>query len=325
MPILKGFPLVSQLSNVTSDGNPPEDAQFSCVAASIGAAILYYQGKTQWDTDINPDRMKDAAMGQGYTGGTAATAYVDFCKSLGYKLYPFDGNPGQLVSEIHRQLGLGHPVVVTVPDVYVPSSYGWSHVLCAYGDGNGTITCLDPYIAKPLTKSDQEWNNLLLFNQIWIVEKEDEVITIDIHNPAVATRFDEINPHQWKSKKTGKIIQYAMLSNYKQEGNSGNCGLDELGDVLSNEVPLQGYPPRSVKQYYEFGVRGWNSATGKVFPLALYGGPGEDPRIAEQQAQIDQLKQQIANQPKPDEAPLNAIKQVQPLIDQAQQALAPFK
>lgn len=319
MAVLKNFPIVSQLTETTSDGRPSENKQYDCVAASIGAAILYYQGKTQWDKDINPDRLKDAAYGETLrNSSTAAFKYVDFCKSIGFKLYAIGGNPGQLVTEAHKQLEQGHPVIFTEPDPYVSSSLGWSHVCVFYADSAGELTSMDPYIAKSITKSDQEWLNLLLFNQLWILEKEDEVVTIDIHNPAVAARFEELNPHQWRDKKTGKIVQYAMLSNYKQEGNSGNCGLDELGGVLSNELPLQGYPARSVKQYFEFGCRGWNSATGKVFPLALYGGPGEDPRVAEKQAQIDQLKQEIAAQPQPDPAPLNAIKQIQTLV-------APFK
>jgi hypothetical protein len=330
MALLKNFPIVSQLSNVTSDSMPPEDAQFSCVAASIGAGILWYQGKTQWDHEINPDRLKDIAVGQGYVGGTAASAYVDFCKQLGFKLSPFNGIPGQLVSEIHRQLAMEHPVVVTVPDVYVPSSYGWSHVLCAYGDGSGTITCLDPYIAKPLTKSDQEWLNLLLFNQIWILE-EDEVISIDLTTPGISNYFTLVNSDQWQCKQNGKIIHGAILDYYRNNGCMPLCGFSSLGLPVSNEIALDANG--NVKQHFERGVLLYNPSHSldnplgakNVYPAHLYGGPGEDPRLAPLKQQVADLQAKLAAQPAVDPAPLNAIKQVQPLIDQAQQALASFK
>lgn len=335
MAVLKNFPIVSQLTNVTSDGRPSENAPYDCVAASIGASILWYQGKTQWDKDINPDLLKDKAYGESWkNAGTAASAYVDFCKSIGFKLYAINGNPGQLVTEAHKQLAQGHPVIFTEPDPYVSSSLGWSHVCVFYADGAGELTSMDPYIAKSITKSDQEWLNLLLFNQIWILEKEDEVISIDLTTPGISNYFEAVpgNDSQWKCKQTGKIIQYAILNYYRNNGTVPLCGFSSLGLPVSNEIPLQGVAG-AVKQHFERGVLFYDPnhsldnplGAKNVYPAHLYGGQGEDPRIAPLKQQLADLQTQLAAQPTVDPAPLNAIKHVQPLIDQAQQALAPFK
>lgn len=173
MSVLEGFPLVSQLTTMTSDGKPSENSQFDCVPASIGAALLWYLGKHQWDAEINPDKMKDQAYGDAYHGGTAALAYVPFCAALGFRLYAVDSNPADLVAKAHQFLGEGKPVIFTEPDPYVPSSYGWSHVCVFYADAPGELTALDPYIGRPITHSDAEWTNLLLFNELWILDKEE--------------------------------------------------------------------------------------------------------------------------------------------------------
>lgn len=286
MAVLKGFPIVSQLTEITSDGRPSENKVQDCVAASFGAAILYYQGKTQWDHEINPDRLKDAAYGEAWRNdGTAAFKYIPFCKSLGYKLYPIDGNPGHLVTEAHKQLAQGHPVVFTEPDPYVSSALGWSHVCVFYADKPGELTSMDPYIAKSITKSDQEWLNLLLFNQIWIVERIEDVVTIDLNTPGIGGYFTLVNGDQWQCKQTGKIIHGAILAEYCRHGNAALCGLTFLGLPLSNEIPLPGVA-EARKQHFERGVLIYDPAhkidhppgAGIVYAAQLYnGGPGMDP------------------------------------------------
>src|SRR5215469_4875173 len=169
---LQGFPLVSQLTPITSDGRPSENAQFDCVPASIGAGILWYEHKSQWDSSINPDLLKDQAYGEALqNSGTAAIAYVPVVAKMGYTLSAIDGDPALLVQQAHEQLALQHPIIFTEPDPYVPSSYGWSHVCVFYADAPGELTALDPYIAKAVTRSDAEWQQMLLFNQIWILER----------------------------------------------------------------------------------------------------------------------------------------------------------
>lgn len=126
---------------------------------------------------------------------------------------------------------------------------------------------------------------------------EEEFVIIDINTPGISEHFTQSDENHWTSKATGKVLQYAMLSNYKQEGNKGLCGWDELGDVQSNEIELPApYPKNSVVQFYEFGVRMWNAATGKVTPVPLYdGGIGQDPLINQLKAQIAQLQAQSSD------------------------------
>ncbi len=325
MPVLEGFVMVSQLTTITEDGLPNKDAPYECVAASLCAGAMYLNGIKQIGGKYTPDWFKDQAYGEDYMGGTAARNYIDVCKQLGVKLYPLNGNPGQLVKFIHDQLAQKHPVIVTVPDVYVPSSYGWTHVLCACGDSTGIITCLDPYIGKPLTRSDQEWINLLLDNEIWILQKEDEVLSIDLNTPGISNYFTLVNGDQWQCKQTQKIIHGAILAEYCRYGGAGLCGLTHLGLPVSGEIAIPNASP-CVKQFFERGVLIWDPnhsidnppGADNVYTAHLYGGQGEDPRVAEMKAQIDQLKQQLANQPQPDPAPLNAIHQIQTLV-------APFK
>lgn len=291
MAILKGFPLVSQQTQVTSDGKPSENYQQDCVAASIGAGILWYQGKGTWDTSINPDMLKDAAYGETYVGGTAAKEYGAICKKLGYTLAPYNGIPGQLVTKIHQELEAGHPMVVTIPDPWVPSSYGWTHVIAPFSDEEpGTITMLDVWPGKPVTKSDHEWTELLQDNQIWILTKqgEDDIMPIDIHTPGVSNEFEEVDANHWKSKSTGFTIQYAILAEFKARGYA------IWGLPVSNEIPLG---PGKVKQFMQKCVVGWDN--GKVGLYNLYdGGPGTDPKVLEQQKNLAQLTAQLtlANQ-----------------------------
>lgn len=291
MPVLHNFPMVSQLTQITSDGRPSENAQFDCVPAAIGAAILWYQGKSQWDDTVNPDKMKDQAYGEGLrNSGTAATAYIDFCAMQGCRLFPFNGSPAELVAEIHRQITLEHPVIFTEPDPYVSNSYGWSHVCVFYGEGPGYLMAMDPYIARPVHRNDQEWINLLLYNQIWIVEPLEVDVTIDIKTPGVSEHFTEDASGRWTCKSNGKTIHGGILEFYKSFGNSDLNGLTWLGIPRSFEIPLQGRGPGAVKQFFEKAVVEWSN--NKVQLLPLYdGGPGTDPRIADYQKQIDPAKQ----------------------------------
>lgn len=127
---------------------------------------------------------------------------------------------------------------------------------------------------------------------VWLGDTPEEDIMIDINTPGISEHFTQTDENHWQSKKTGKVLQYAMLNNYKQEGNRGLCGWDELGDVLSNEIELPApYHPGSVVQFYTCGVRMWNAATGKVTPVPLYdGGIGQDPLIKQLETTITQLQ-----------------------------------
>ena len=289
MSTLQNFPMVSQKTTITSDGRPSEDALYECVAASIGAAILWYQKKAQWDQQINPDKLKDAAYGESYVGATSASAYVTFCKSLGFDLYPIGGSPGHLVDMAHHYLSEEKPVIFTEPDPYVSSSLGWSHVCVFYQDGDGYLVAMDPFIAQPVHRTNQEWLNLLQYNQIWILERLEDPMKIDINSPLVGNYFTESSPGWWTCKQTGKIVHGEILGFYQN-----NNGLTDLGLPVSNEIPMD--PKNNTKQYFERGVLFFDPGhqydnppgSGRVYKAHLYAGPGQDPQIAELEAQLKQ-------------------------------------
>jgi lysozyme len=116
-------------------------------------------------------------------------------------------------------------------------------------------------------------------------------VSITIHTPGVGSEFDEIDAQHWRSKRSGKIIQHAMLADYKQYGNADKCGLTFLGHPMSEEIY---YAPGKVKQHFQFGVRGWEEGKG-CYSLPLYdpNSPGQDPRIAPLQKQVSDLQAQI--------------------------------
>lgn len=302
---LPHFPLVSQLTSVTSDGQLSEDAQFSCVPASIGACLLWYQGKTQWDSEVNPDKLKDAVYGQGYVGMMAASQYVPYCASLGYKLAGMGGaNGAQLVAMAHQFVDQGLPVIFTEPDPYVSASLGWTHVCCFYGEVAGGLVALDPYIAQAITRSDAEWAGLLLNNEIWTLAKEETTTSININNPTVAAYFHQQDAQHWLCVATGRVIQYGILNFYCSFGGSALCGLTYLGMPLSDEIPIA---VNATKQFFERGCVVYDPGhaidsppgnTGQVYLAHIYsGGPGEDPQVAKLQAQVATLQQELAAAP----------------------------
>jgi hypothetical protein len=314
MGVLVNFPALSQLTSITSDGKPSENSQFDCVAASIGMAMLYYQGKTAWDSEINPDMLKDAAYSEGYTGGTAASAYIPICEKLGYTLSPINDTPANLVQHIHQELQAGHPVVVTVPDVYVAASLKWSHVLCMYGELGTGLLAMDPYplpgtsVGHTIHNSDSQWASLLEFNQIWVVTEKEVDVTITLSTPGVSQFFEAV-PGGWTCLQTGKAVGGAILAEYARYGGTALCGLTFLGIPVSSELPVEqlssspqlaGHGIRI--QFFERGVLAYDvdhildnpPGAGAVYTVHLYGGVGSDPLIAQLEKQLVALQKQIA-------------------------------
>lgn len=300
MSILTKFPMVSQLTSKTSDGKPSENAPFDCVPASIGAAILWYQGKTQWDDTINPDRLKDAAYGEAYTGGTAAAAYINVCKSLGYNLYPINGNPTELVQKAHELIDTGIPVVFTEPDPYVNPALGWSHVCVWYASGPGNLTALDPYIAAPIQRTDAQWANLVQFNQIWVVETTGGLHMLQLTDP-MGKYFTDAGGSVWHCPSKNVNLGYGHLAFFRQH--EGIFGLP-----LINEVHLSVLPdPVNTIMIYECAIAMYDPAhkfdnrpgSGDVYLVHIDGGIGQQiiakPLLAALQTQIDSMKQQITD------------------------------
>ena len=177
MTMLSNFPMVNQNTAITEDGLPNKDAPFECVSASLLAAVMWLLGVSQVGGKYTPDYFKDQVYGESYMGGTAASAYIAFlAQQFGVRLYSFSANNWDLVAQAHKELQAGHPVVFTIPDTYVSASLNWSHVCVWYAEDTGYLTALDPYIGKPVRRTDDEWAKLLLDNQIWILERmSDEV------------------------------------------------------------------------------------------------------------------------------------------------------
>ena len=310
MSLLENFPLISQRTPVSADGSSP-NANFDCVPTSLIAGMMYLHGVTNLSAEWNPDKLLDMAYPEGYKGGTSALAFVDACAKLGCTLTAINGIPGVLVQRIHEQLALDHPVIVTIPDPYLPSSYGYTHVLCAYADEPGYITMLDPWPGKPTKKSDGEWQSLLQFNQIWYLERiEDVPITIDLNNPVVARYFEfaSSDGFSWRCRVNGKIIQGGMLQDYCNNGAKPLCGLSTKRLPLSNEIPIEQLPGVGAKyahlagkgivvQFYEAGAFVWDVQhlvdnppdEGPCYPLKLYdptNPAGQGPLVTQLQTQL---------------------------------------
>jgi hypothetical protein len=169
---LPGFPLVNQLGEATADGQPDENARMNCVPASIAAALDYYGHPT------NGDALKDAAYGQGSTGPESAVAFEKLLAGWGFDLAPVGGSQAALVATIHREVGLGHPVLVTMPSQWgiAPADplhpQGYTHVGVACGVGPGMIRVMNPWGGFWQDEADGWWQARLCFGQVWpIVER----------------------------------------------------------------------------------------------------------------------------------------------------------
>ncbi len=256
MAVLPNYPNISQLSAKT---NGP----FDCVPASISDGIEYLTGQR-----IDIDVMVTACYGPNYHGATSAARYVEYCAGWGVKLYPMDGDNAALVQALHSQIQQGHPCLLTEPDVYAPAHPDWSHVLSVYGEAPGVLIARDPFSTHDVTHSDADWAKLLEYREIWVMEAL--LVELSINMPDVAKLFDELNPNEWRSKATGRVMHDALLKDYKANGANS---LIYLGDVLSPEIPLGG---GSTVQFYAHGARMWNAVAGKVEPFDILSQAGQD-------------------------------------------------
>ncbi len=155
---LGGFPFKNQLT----DGDP--NSGLDCVPTSLAAGMQWLLGKP-----VDDAAMKDAVYGRNYIGGTAASAYVNYAKAHGIHLFPMDEKDGtKLVQDVINQLKAGHPVAATEP--YSPK---WTHVVCFYKYDEATqrLSVMDPLGGHEVTRSVHEWSQLLLYNEVWGMEK----------------------------------------------------------------------------------------------------------------------------------------------------------
>ena len=213
---LPGFPLINQLAEGTSDGRPDEDARENCVPASIAAALTYYGHAT------NGDALHDAAYGQGYVGAQSAAAYVTLLSGWGFDLAPVGGSQAALVATLHREVGLGHPTLVTMPSQWGVAPVdplhptGWTHVGVACGVGPGMVRVMNPWGGFWQDEADAWWQARLCYGQVWpVVEragaqqmagvpsgwKDDGKVLMAPNGVAVRLGFrDYILAHSWYAR-----------------------------------------------------------------------------------------------------------------------------
>jgi hypothetical protein len=162
-------------------------------------------------------------------------------------------------------------------------------------DASGGIT--GHFSIDPINRShcpgpypwDKLWNYL-----------EGATIMITLDTPRVSQYFDG-SPNVWRCKKNGYFVGHAILSFYQKFGGDALCGVTYLGLPLSNETAVSGHPG-VVYQRFERGVLAYDPqhtidsppASGNVYCMHIDSGLGQDPRIAQLQAQIAQLQQPIS-------------------------------
>lgn len=283
---LLNFPFVNQL-----DGG--DNAEFDCVPASLCACLRYLTG----NTSITPSAMKDAVYGPAWANaGTAASAFVDYCKQHGAHLYAVETSSDiEAVQTAHALLSQGKPVIFTQQDDYAPPQFrnSWTHVCVWYKDTNGTLTAMDPFGAREITFSDSIWASRLRSNELWTMEKS----MIDITTPGVSSFFkQDALSGAWICLKSGNVIHGGILAFYKQFGGSGLNGLTHLGLPETGEIPMNvpGHP-EIVEQQFERGRVRWDPNHFEDSPPGA--GPAylthHGPDSAQIQAQLDAAQRRL--------------------------------
>lgn len=286
--------------------DPHRNGGYDCVEASVGSALLYYMGLTQWTEEINPDAIKIAAYGIDYTGGTSAARLIPYCEKLGYKLYSVQGDNVRLVQLAHEYIQAGKPVIFTQPDTY-SSNPGFSHVEAFFSERPGYLTSLDPYIARPVERPDQTWESLLWFGEIWIVEPlhpvshgDSELPMLQLTDP-MGKYFVQVASTRWHCPQTNNDIAYAHLDFYRKY--EGIFGLPRTGEIY-----LAQFPGTAI-QVYERGIAAYDPddkiphekppGAGTVYLLHIDSGTGQQiiakPLLVELQTQVTSMQGQVKN------------------------------
>lgn len=249
MAALANFPMKSQLKTVTSDGVLDVNREFDCVAESIAAGLQYYLGR-----NFEGGVLKEICYGRSYQGGTAASAYVQYCAQQGVHLYPIDGSLSALTTLAHGHIRAGHPVLLTEVDPYVDTSLpqwaGATHVLVWYAEQAGLLTAMDPFIAEPVTRTDQGWQGVMAVNEIWVMEKIGEQVpmAISLSSPGVGAFYKQKPGDSGAWLCTVKGCEYevhgAILTTMRMVGGAGLCGLTWWGLPKSGEYSknVPGHP-----------------------------------------------------------------------------------
>lgn len=306
MTTLTNFPMKYQRTTVLSDGTRDSNADFDCVAESIAAGLQYYLGR-----NFEGGVLKEICYGRSYQGGTAASAYVQYCAQQGVHLYPIDGPLPALTLQAHGHIRAGHPVLLTEVDPYVDTSLpewaGATHVLVWYAEQAGLLTAMDPFIAEPVTRTDQGWQSVMAVNEIWVMERIQESIpmAISLSSPGVGNFYRQGGPGEWICTHKGNEypVHGAILNYYRMAG-SGLAGLTLFGLPESGERPLH-IPGHDevVEQDFERATLRYDPhhavenppGSGTVYPTHRQAQPAPDAgQLAAALAQVKTLQAKIA-------------------------------
>jgi hypothetical protein len=248
----------NQRTTTLADGSLDPNRDFDCVAESIAAGLQYSLGR-----NFEGGVLKEIAYGASYQGGTAASAYVQYCAQQGVHLYPIDGSLAALTTLAHGHIRAGHPVLLTEVDPYVDTSLpewqGATHVLVWYSESAGMLTAMDPFIDRPVERTDQGWQGVMAVNEIWVMERigEQQAMAISLSSPGVSNFYKQGGPGEWTCTHKGNEypVHGAILNYYRMIGGAGLCGLTVLGLPESGEMP-QHLPnnPEVVEQDFERGT-----------------------------------------------------------------------
>lgn len=187
-----------------------------------------------------------------------------------------------------------------------------------FADANGGVT--GHFSIDVAERSDCP--NTYPWNDLWTYLTGETPMTIDLTNPVVATYFSATQDPQIWQCKNGFLLGHGLLAFYQKFGGDALCGLTYLGLPLSPEAPVlnsTGTTVGAVYQRFERAVACYNPnknvdnppGASDVFLLHLDKGPGQDPRIAQLEAQIATLTQ-----------PAQLLQQLNGLIAQASTANA---
>lgn len=182
------FPAVNQLHEPTADAAPDENANNNCVTACLAACMEYWTGHA-WDGD----ELKDAVYGQGYTGPMSIDRFTAYSAAHGVKLLPIYGSPATLIAAIHASVWNGIPTILTIPSQWgaePPPTTGYTHVVVAYEERAGEITCMNPWGGFAQTQPDAWWMARVRFGVVWQAEAATMAWTIerDAHGVIIGGR-----------------------------------------------------------------------------------------------------------------------------------------
>lgn len=287
MPELTSFPMKSQLAD--TDIN----RLFDCVPTSIASCLQYLTSKS-----FDGAAVKDQVYGVGYQGPTDPSQYVAYCLQHNVVMYVINGTNAQLINVIQQQITLGHPLLLTEADTYVDPSLGFTHVTAAFKCDSASITVMDPFIGRPLAKSNEKWQQDLRSNQVWVLERI-EVLSIQ----QAQEFFTEVQPDQvWKCKQTGFTVSHGILAYYRACTNKDLNGLSQYGLPISTEESVPNTTGCTL-QRFERGVLFWDSGhvldrvpgiSGACYPAHIDKGPGRDPAVAKLLDDNSQLLDRVA-------------------------------